>query len=280
MFDRVVVGVGDDQPARDALSLAKELTSTDGKLLLLYVLPPDPGGDPEAQAAERRRAVERLASLGVEAEVDAEPLCVEGRSVAGALHEAVRARGDLLVIGASRRDEFEQVVAGNHTREVLANSPSPVAVAPAGYAAKPSRLTKIGVAYDGSAESEQALAVARQLAREHDAELSAFEAIGEPIPHDPRNIDAQPVDRAGEARARLADLGDDVEPAAATGGAADELTRYAASVDLLVVGAHKHRPSDRLMGGSTSQRVADRAPSPLLVLSPAGRAAGASAIAP
>jgi nucleotide-binding universal stress UspA family protein len=277
MFDNVVVGVGDDQPARDALSLAKELISTDGKLLLIYVLPPEPGGDPESQAAERRRALARLALLRDEAQVDAELLCVEARSVAGALHEAVRARGDLLVIGASRRDEFEQVVVGNPTRAVLADSPSPVAVAPAGYATNPSELTKVGVAYDGSAESEHALAVARQLAREHDAELSAFEAVGEPIPHDPRNIDARPVDRAGEARARLADLGDDVEPAAATGDAADELARYAASVDLLVVGPHKHRPFDRLMGGSTSQRVTDRAPSPLLVLSSAGRVAGARA---
>jgi nucleotide-binding universal stress UspA family protein len=272
MFDNVVVGVGNDQPARDALSLAKELASIDGELLLLYVLPPDPGADPEAQAAERRRALERLAMLGVEAQVDAELLCVEARSVAGALHEAVRARGDLLVIGTSRRDDFQEIVAGNHTRAVLADSPSPVAVAPPGYAAKPSRLTKIGVAYDGSAESEQALAVARQLAREHDAELSAFEAIREPIPHDPRNIDAQPVDRAGEARARLAELGDDVEPEAATGRAADELVRYAASVNLLVVGPHRHRPLDRL-GSSTSQRIAGRAPSPLLVLPSSGRVA-------
>ena len=165
MFDNVVVGVGNDQPARDALSLAKELISTDGELLLIYVLPADPGGDPEAQDAERRRALERLALLRDEAQVDAELLCVEARSVAGALHEAVRARGDLLVIGASRRDEFEQLVVGNHTRALLADSPSPVAVAPAGYAGNLSELTKIGVAYDGSAESEQALAVARAVSR-------------------------------------------------------------------------------------------------------------------
>jgi nucleotide-binding universal stress UspA family protein len=275
MFESVVVGVGDDQPAGDALSLAKELISTDGKLLLIAVLPPEPAAEHEWRAAERRRALERLALLRDQAQVDAELLCVEAMSVAGALHEAVRARGDLLVIGASRRDEFERVVVGNNTRAVLADSRSPVAVAPAGYATNPSKLTKIGVAYDGSPESEQALAVGRELAREHHAELSAFEAVREPVPHDPRSIDARPVDRAGEARARLADLGDDVEPDAATGDAAEELARYAASVDLLVVGPHKHRLFDRLMGGSTSQRVADRAPSALLVLPSAGRVAGA-----
>jgi nucleotide-binding universal stress UspA family protein len=274
MFDNVVVGVGDDQPAaRDALSLARELSSADGTLLLIYVIPPEPGGEPEWQADERERALERLAALRDQAQVEAELLCVEARSVADALHEAVRARGDLLVIGPSRRDDFERAVT-DVTRAVLTHPPSPVAVAPLGHATTPSELTKIGVAYDGSPGSEQALAVARELAREHDAELSAFEAVREPFPHDPRNVDAQPVDRAGEARARLAELGDDVEPEAATGEAAEELARYAASVDLLVLGSHEQRPFDRLVG-STSQRLADRSPSPLLVLSSAGPAAGA-----
>jgi hypothetical protein len=105
-----------------------------------------------------------------EAQVDAEPGCIEARFVAGALRRAVRARGVQRVIGASRRDEFELVVVGNHTHAVLANSPCPVAVAPAGDATNP-------------------------------AELSAFEAVGEPVTHNPRSIDARPVDRGGNARA-------------------------------------------------------------------------------
>ncbi|MBV8219872.1 MAG: universal stress protein [Solirubrobacterales bacterium] len=36
--------------------------------------------------------------------------------------------------------------------------------------------------------------------------------------------------------------------------------------DLLVIGAHKYRPIDHLLEGSTSQRLAGRASSPLLVL--------------
>ena len=52
--------------------------------------------------------------------------------------------------------------------------------APIGYASRPSALDKIGAAYDGSAESEQALALARVLARERGAELSAFQAVPEP----------------------------------------------------------------------------------------------------
>ena len=50
------------------------------------------------------------------------------------------------------------------------------------------------------------------------------------------------------------------------GDAADELARCSDSVDLLVVGAHKYRPLDHLLDGSTSQRLAGRAFSPLRVL--------------
>jgi nucleotide-binding universal stress UspA family protein len=279
MFDTVVVGVDDYEAGGDALALAKQLLSTHGKLMLVHVqvlmIEPAPDSDPTWQIRDRRRAMERLASLGDEAHVDAELLVVQAGSVAAGLHEAVRRHGDLLAIGASRRDEYEREFVGDDTRAVLEGSPSPVAVAPAGYAMRPPSLKRIGVAYDGSPESEQALAVARALARERHVRLSAFEAVPEPIYlHDPHNVEGEIEEGVAKARERLAELGD-VEPYAASGEPAEQLARYAASVGLLVLGSHKYVPIDRLRGGSTSQRLADSASCPLLVLSSAGRAAGA-----
>ena len=57
----------------------------------------------------------------------------------------------------------------------------------------------------------------------------------------------------------------------ASGDAAQALARYAASIDLLVVGSHEYRLRDRFSGGSTSQRLADSAAYPLLVLGPGTR---------
>lgn len=37
MFENVVVGVDDHQAGRDVLELAKQLASTDGKLMLVHV---------------------------------------------------------------------------------------------------------------------------------------------------------------------------------------------------------------------------------------------------
>jgi nucleotide-binding universal stress UspA family protein len=270
MFDNVVVGVDDYRAGLDALALADQLASTEGRVLLVYVqvvmLAPARDSDPGWQVAERRRALARLGALREDARVDAELLAVQAGSVAAGLHEAVSRHGDVLAIGASQRDEYERTFVGDDTREVLKGSPRVVAVAPVGYATRAQGLGKVGVAYDGSPGSERALALAKTLARERHAGLSAFEAVPEPINvHDPHDVEGEVEEGVAAARERVAQLGN-LEPHAGSGEAAEELARYAASVDLLVLGPHERRPIDRLIGGSTAQRVADSAPCPLLVL--------------
>jgi nucleotide-binding universal stress UspA family protein len=272
MFDYIIIGVAGPQAGRDALGLARQLASPHAQLTLacVEVVPPRPWPRSGAvtEAAHASRALERVASLRDESKVDAQVVCVEATSVATGLHEfAARHEGDLLVIGASRRDEHERIFVGNDTRAVLENSPCAVAVAPVGYATRPPLLRRIGAAYDGSRESEQALAVARRLTRERGAELSAFEAVPEPV-HYQNFVYPQPEIEAGlaEARKRIAELGD-VEPdVASSDDDAEALARYGASVDLLILGSHKYRPIDQLLSGSTAQRLADKAPCPLLVL--------------
>jgi nucleotide-binding universal stress UspA family protein len=232
---------------------------------------PGPDTDPQWQLDERRRALERLASVRGDANADAQLLTVQAGSVARGLHEAVRRHGDLLVIGASRRYELEQTFVGDDTRQVLQDAPSAVAVAPTGYATRLPSLDTIGVGYDGSAASEQALTVASTLARERGAELSAFEAVAEPMYASPPVSGQWALEaRLEKAQKQLAGLGG-VEPHVASGDPAEALARYAASIDLLVVGSHEYRLRDRFSGGSTSQRLADSAACPLLVLGPGTR---------
>jgi nucleotide-binding universal stress UspA family protein len=231
---------------------------------------PGPDTDPRWQLDDRRRALERLASLRDDAHADADLLSVQAGSVTHGLHEAVRRHGDLLVIGASRRDDFERTLGGDDTRQVLQDAPSAVAVAPAGYSRSLPSLDTIGVGYDGSAASEEALTLASALARERGAELSAFEAVPEPIyASDPISTQWALEARLEKAQKQLAEHSD-AEPHVASGDAAQALVGYSASVDLLVIGSHEYRLRDRLSGGSTSQRLADTAASPLLVLGERG----------
>lgn len=275
MFDNVIVGVDAPQAGGgDALELAKQLASPHAQLTLAHVdvVPRQPWPPPADAVAKvaRARALERLAQLREESQVGAQLVCVEAPSVAAGLHElAVGGDADLVAIGASRRDDYERTFLGDDTRAVLEKAPCPVAVAPIGHAIRRPALKRIGAAYDGSPASKAALAVARDLAREHTAELSAFEAVAEPA-YVHSIVNPQPEIDAGlaEARERIAGLGG-VEAHAASGDdVAEALARYGASVDLLIIGSHHYRPIDHLLSGSTAQRVADKPPCPLLVLSP------------
>jgi hypothetical protein len=100
MFDKVVVGIDDYQAGRDALELANQLVSPRGNLLLVYVevlmRAPGPDSNPQWQLDDRRRALERLASVRDDAALDGELLTVQASSVARGLHEAVGRHGDLL----------------------------------------------------------------------------------------------------------------------------------------------------------------------------------------
>ncbi|MGA2928311.1 MAG: universal stress protein, partial [Solirubrobacteraceae bacterium] len=127
--------------------------------------------------------------------------------------------------------------------------------------------------YDGSPESERALAAARELAAALHAKLSAFEAIALPnyvFVGSPEALERPLHATLGNARARIAAL--HAEPHAAYGRAPAELEVYGASLDLLVVGSHGYGPFARLVHGSTSQKLARTLRCPLLVITPQQRA--------
>jgi nucleotide-binding universal stress UspA family protein len=214
--------------------------------------------------------VTSLRSPRDESHLDARVVVVQTVSVAAGLHElAFRHDADLLVIGTSRRDLAERTLVRDDTRAVLKNPPCPVAVAPLGYGRRPPALDRIGAAYDGSPESERAVALARELAARNGGRASAFEAVREPlVVRDAWDPQPEIDERVAQARRRIASHGG-VEARAASSTDDDPveaLARYAESVDLLVLGSHAYHPTDSLLAGSTAQRLAVQAPCPLLVL--------------
>jgi len=265
------VAVGEDDNGRDAVALGKELVSAQRRLMLVHAhvvaSKPAPDSGAAGDAAERRAACERLTALAAEFSLRAQVSCVEARSVRRGLHAfASSRRADLLVVGTSPPDESSPVPLRAHTREVLQDPPCAVGVAPLGYAAQGAAVSRIGVAYDGSDESERALVLGRRLAAERRAELLAFEAVRPPLRiHDPWDVEAETEKQVARARRRIRAV-TGLQAYVASEDAADELARYGDSVDLLVIGAHKYRPIDHLLDGTTSQRLAGRTCSPLLVL--------------
>ena len=248
----VLTGVLDDQTDRDMIALAKELVAPEGRLTLLHLhlVTAKPARDSGSLAdmAKCRTAPERLTALADELSVDAELRCVEAHSPRRGLHEfASRRRADLLVVGVSRSDENDRTFLGDDTRKVLEDAPCAVAVAPPEFAARASAIKTIGVGFDGSVHSERAVGLARRLAAERGAELSAFEAVPVPVyARDPWNVKGEVEEHVEAARQRVAALGH-LEPEAGVGDPVHELATYGQSVALLVIGGHDYRPIDHLL---------------------------------
>lgn len=285
MFRNLLVGVSDDG-GRDALTLAQMLLAGDGQLTLAHVFRDEPPGPYRWRdgkgADERGHARELLERAAVNAGVRAHIRWHGSTSVGRGLHEiAEMIAADLLVVGSSRRGLLGRAALGHDTRAALNGAPCAIAVAPVGYSTEPPALMReVGVGYDGSAESEHALEVARTIAVERRSKLSACQAVSIPAylyRGAPEGAEVASITRVVEmAREWVASL-EGVDPHAVYGDAVEVLTLYSASLDLLVVGSRGYGPLGRLVHGSTAQHLAGTARCPLLVLTRAARQASVPA---
>lgn len=272
MFQRVVVGV-DESGSRGAIGVAEMLRAPDGELTLGHVFPgPAQVYGPlvaEYEAVTRELPRELLRKARAQAGVRARLCAQQAPSVGRGLHDLCdQADADLLVVGSSRRGTVERLLGGDDAQAAVNGAPCAVAVVPDDWT-QPASLGVVGVGYDGSPESQQAIRVAREIAAKTGAKLSAFEAVSSPTK--PFHAPSLPLSDATEelvakACGRIEALGG-IEPHAGWGAPADQLARYSGSVDLLVVGSRGYGPVGRLVHGSTSFRLAHSARCPLLVLS-------------
>jgi nucleotide-binding universal stress UspA family protein len=272
MFSNVLVGVDGRPGGHDAIALAKQLVEPGGHVTLVHFYGGDlmlGRGSAGALAAEREESEQLLTLERDDASLDAELMACASPSVGRGLHElAERQTADLLVVGSSRRTLLGRVFLGDDARASLNGAPCGVAIAPGGYADMPHGLTKVGVGYDGSPESNQALAAARALAARHGSTLHALSVVslqsihGEPIPADWPEVAKGLVDD----ELRRFDNVDDVDGDATYGEPSEELARFGEEVDLLIVGSRGYGTLGRLFNGSTSNYLARHARCPLLVL--------------
>ncbi len=278
MFERVLVGVDGGPGGRDALALAQSLRAVGGRLTLANVYPPQAyvwrGANPGYEPRDRADAQATLTVARKRSGLEADLRPVESPSVGTGLHKLSEALGaDLLVVGCSRRGPLQRVVLGDDTQAVLNHASCPVAIAPTGYAKGWQPIARVGVGYDGSPESQHALAVARELGDRSGAQLSLFHAVSVPARAVMAGEDrvTMPVEElVEEAYEKLSDIAG-VEIHVAYGQAKDELSSFSASVDLLVVGSRGYGPLGRLVHGSTSAQLARTTRCPLLVLPRAAR---------
>ena len=199
---KVLVAVDGASGGRDAIALARVLAPPSARMVLTNVY--GVGGEagaPRSAGGLAGRALHRLAR---------------------------KESAELLVVGSSHRGPTGRTMLGGQTLAALNGSSCAVGIAPRGYGMAEPDVRTVGVGDAGTAESELAVSVARELAERHGAAL--------------------------EVRA------------VTEGDPAEELATMAEHLDLLVLGSRAYGPSGRLLSGRTSTQLARRAPCPLLVV--------------
>ena len=212
-------------------------------------------------------------------------------SVPRALERVVaREHRNLLVMGSSRRGPEGRVRIGKRTRQLLCHFRCALAVAPRGLGAAPERrLSHIGVGYDGSEESQAALALAGSIAVAAGAKLSVRGVVDDRLPgvgwpsFGREQLDCrsgceltEPMVESLRAQAQAAAdaTGADVAVDVDRGRPADALMELGEQVDLLVIGSRRWGAAARVLVGSTGEALLHDAGCPVLVVPRPGAARG------
>jgi nucleotide-binding universal stress UspA family protein len=204
---------------------------------------------------------------------------VAGDSPAAGLHALAEAEGaTLIVVGSSHRSAIGRILVGGTGERLLSGASAPVAVAPAGYATAAAGIQTVGCGFDGSQESQRALAWAAELARTTSARLrvlSVYEPTlpvslalgggGLPTASINEVLRRQCDEELAQAMSALeADI--DATGTLLDGDAREVLAGESAGLDLLVVGSRGYGPLRAVLLGSVSSALVRSAQSPLVVV--------------
>ncbi len=282
MSSPIIVGLAlredDDAP----LALAQTLSVLDASpLVLVHAIPPDlPGPIPIAEYQEivHKEAAQQLAEVasGLPHDLQVSTRVTDG-SPSHVIQALVSEYGAVAaVVGSTTHGAIGRVLAGNTAAGLLHDTACPVAVAPRGYRA--GAIATIGVAYDASHESQNALTAAVGIALETGASIRVITVLEPPhlMPlygspgfltfpdYEQRRRDAaqETADRA------LGSIPHGVSATAEVneGGVVQVLATSWTELDLLLCGSRGYGPLHAVAGGSVARGLSHRAACPLVIV--------------
>lgn len=269
---RVVVAYDGSTPARTALDLACDLAA-DRHLpvhLVCAVDADDPVGA-EAFTETARGALAAAAALAASRGVAATTAAPLGAPSSAVLRQV--GRRDLLVTGTHGHRPVARVFLGSTSSALVSHAHGPVLVARRATAG-PGAPVVVGV--DGSPSSTDAVALAANEAQERGVDLRAVLALP-PVVDAAGMVDVPDEAQLEDARALVAEavagLAEDhpdltVTTTVVVSHPVDALLGASQEASLLVVGSRGHGALRRMLLGSVSREVSQRAACPVLVVHP------------
>jgi len=290
----IVVGFNASGEARDALALGEQLRkAVEGRLIVavvdeFHIAYDYPAVSPELHEDFHKLVfAEAAEALGRD---DFERCTALGSAPRGLIEIADGVDADAIVVGSTSRGALGRVLPGSVGERLLAGARCSVLVAPLGYAGEPQgRITTIGIAYDGGAESRHALEVAGDLATTLDATLQII-TVSPPVqvpvavpdeitvlPPDyaqtlRKHFDRQLEDAVGAVRGKVG-----VEPVLIEGDPVESLVEQSDELDLLVLGSRGYGPIRRVLLGGVSAAVVRGSACPVMIVPRSAEADAAEA---
>jgi nucleotide-binding universal stress UspA family protein len=260
-------------PLRLGVELAQMLS---GPVVLVTVLVKNPLLSRVDDDREHRLRDELVAVGRTVDEVEVSDASVlTAASPARALQELTE-RGDIaaIVVGSTARERRRRILAGSVVQRLVSGAACPVAVAPHGYDDAVPAPPLVGVAFDASPESVQALEAGSALARRAGAALRVITAnplwMIDELPDPRREALAGRAEMELRAAHDAAVVAHGGEGAFVAGEPAQVLAEHSADLGLLVTGSRGYGPLGAVLVGSTTYELLRSAACPLLIL-PRGR---------
>lgn len=278
---KVLVGIdgGTQQPA--ALALASQLAGLPGdELVVAAVRPALQWSEPLSAPVHHAEAEDQALLDAAHDQLDgreARTIVVADDHPARALKRlAGKERPDVLVVGSSHRGRLGRALLGTTGDAVVHGAPCAVVVAPRDFRAGDAPIGRIGIAFDGSRESDAALDFAQDLAERFGASLEVLSvlrlvelAITPPHPYAYAGV-------LEDSRAQMQELVDSaldrIRPGVQAvgrvleGAPAATLADAAREMDLLVVGSRGHGVLATVVLGSVTRPLLHDAPCPMVVV--------------
>jgi nucleotide-binding universal stress UspA family protein len=280
----ILVGVDGSTGTEGALAFATRVARTTGAGLRLasaypYDDRPSRASSPEYAVLleqDTRAMLDRIAAT-----LDGDDVlthAIADPSPARALHLLAEQTGAaLIVVGSTHRGAVGRVVPGSTGERLLHGSPCPVAIVPLGYEKHGDAPVTV-VGYDGSEESDAALAAACAAARRFSASLrmvGVFDETQAGTPalmvgaaaHMSLHKELETMQREQLERV-AAGLPDDVgaEAIFLIGSPGREIAAQSESVDLMILGSRGYGPTRAVLLGGVTHAVVREAACPVIVL--------------